>query len=214
MKRLFVMLTFCMGITSLVHGQTWEEWFRQKKTQKKYLLEQIAALKVYIDYARKGYKIASDGLGLIRKIKKGDLNLHAGYFASLNAVNPRIKNYSKVAAAIALQISIVKQLQQSLSGIRTSGQFTADEIGYSEKVIERLLTDCLDSINELYLVITADQLALKDDERIKRIDQLYADMQNKHAFISSFSEEVGVLAMQRKIEGIEVNYSKIINQLP
>lgn len=208
------MLLLCVGTFQFAHAQTFNEWFKQKKTQKKYLLEQIALLKVYIDYARKGYQIVNDGLGVIRKIKKGDFNLHEGYFTSLKSVNPKIKGYGKVAAAIALQVRIIKETAKALIAMRESGQFTADEINYSEKVIERLLTDCLNCINDLYVVITANQLEMKDDERIKHIDRLYADMQNKYSFCATFNEETGVLAMQRQSESIEVKYSKILNHIP
>ena len=49
-------------------AQTWAEWFRQKATQKKYLLQQIAALHVYSGYLSKGYSIAKDGLNTIKSI--------------------------------------------------------------------------------------------------------------------------------------------------
>lgn len=48
MKKLCVIMAL---LTSNVAGQAqtpnWNEWFRQKKTQRKYLIQQIAALKVY-----------------------------------------------------------------------------------------------------------------------------------------------------------------------
>lgn len=215
MKRIVVML-LCVGSFHVAQAQSWNwnEWFKQKKTQKKYLLEQIALLQVYIEKARKGYKIVQDGLGVIRKIKEGDFNLHDEFFASFRSINPQIKKYVKVAAAIALQARVVKETNIALRAMRGSGQFTDEEINYSEKVIERLLTSCLDCINELYVIITVDQFELKDDERIKHIDRLYADMQNKYSFCATFNEEIGVLAMQRQSESIEVNYSKILNHLP
>ena len=44
--------------TNIGHSQKWDEWFKQKKTQKKYLIQQIAALKVYLGYLKEGYDIA------------------------------------------------------------------------------------------------------------------------------------------------------------
>src|SRR3546814_4811730 len=54
----------------------WKEWFRQKKTQKEYLVMQIAALQAYIQVAKRGYEIAKTGLTTIGNIKDGDFNLH------------------------------------------------------------------------------------------------------------------------------------------
>jgi len=214
MKRIIVLLLFWVGTLHVAHAQTWNEWFRQKQTQKKYLLKQIAALKVFIEYARKGAKIANNGLNLIRKIKKGDFNIHDEFFASFKSVNPRIKNYGKVAVTIALQTKIIKEAAKTIPAMRESKQFTPDEVEYCQKVFDRLLTDCLNCVNELYLVITADQLELKDDERIKHINRLYADMQNKHSFCASFNEEIGTLSMQRQSESADIKFSKIINELP
>jgi len=56
-----------------VNAQTWNEWFRQKKTQKKYLVQQIAALKVYLKYLKQGYRIVDKGLSLVGDIKDGNL---------------------------------------------------------------------------------------------------------------------------------------------
>ena len=54
---------------------------------------------------------------------------------------------------------------------------------------------------------------MKDDERLKRIDSIFADMQDKAAFSSSFSEELALLAVQRMRELKEVDISKILNGL-
>ena len=62
-----------------VEAQTFSEWFRQKKTQKKYLLQQIAALQVYIGYAQKGYRIAKEGLTTIGGFTKGEFDLHSDF---------------------------------------------------------------------------------------------------------------------------------------
>lgn len=206
-RLLFILLT----ISSLSHGQTWEEWFQQTKTQKKYLLEQIAALQVYLGYVKKGYDISNKGLSTISKIKKGDFDLHGDFFGSLKSVNPRIRDYAKVADIIAFQLRIMKETKQALQGVRQLNQFTTGEVEYCSTVIGNLLEDCLKSIDELVLLTAADQLEMKDDERIRRIDDLYADMQNKYAFSASFSEEMGLLSVQRMREQHEVNLSKKLN---
>ncbi len=192
-------------------AQTPAEWTQQKKTQKKYLLQQIAALQVYLSYAKKGYDIASKGINTVRDIKSGDLNLHMEFFTSLKNVNPKISRYVKVADIIAYQVRIIKQTKQTIQGIRETKQFTTDELNYCKKVFDNLLQECVKTIDELFMVITPNQLQMKDDERIKRIDKLYLEMQDKYSFCSSFSEEMGVLSVQRLGEQIEINRSKLVN---
>jgi len=46
---------------------------------------------------------------------------------------------------------------------------------------------------------------------MKRIERLYADMQDKYSFTSSFSNEMGILSAQRLSEHVGINMSKKIN---
>lgn len=210
MKRILILLSlFIVSINA--NSQTWEEWTRQKKTKIKRLLEQIAANQVYIEYAKKGYKIATDGLHTIRDIKNGDFRLHLGFVDSLKIVNPKIKNSVKVADIIAAQLRIIKSTSFALRQMRESQQFTTDEVDYCKKVFDNLLEECLKNIDELFFVVTNGQASMNDEERIRRIDKLYLDMQEKSAFTSSFSNEIGTLAIQRLTEQTEINYSKKIN---
>lgn len=207
---------FCVLIfpnCQFLSAQTLEEWTRQEKTKIKYLLQQIAANKVYIDYLEKGYKIASNGLQTIRDIRQGDFNLHFNSIDSLKKVNPKIKNYIKVAEIIALQLRIIEKTRQTIHDVKATNQFTGDELNYCKLVFENLVDECVQNIDELVMVITNDQLSMGDDERLKRINDLYADMQDKYAFTSSFSTEMGILSAQRLSEQTENNLLGKINGL-
>ena len=194
-----------------VSAQTANEWVNQKSTQKKYLLQQIAALQVYINYAKKGYNIVSGGINTIRDIKKGDLNLHNTFFSSLKTINPKISRYAKVADIISYQVRIIKLARQTLQSIKEANQFSVEEIEYCKKVLDALLDDCIQSVTELLEIITPDKLQMTDDERLVRIDKLYGDMQDKFTFCNVMSEDIGLLALQRLSEQIEINRSKLIN---
>ncbi len=198
-------------IISNLHSQTTEEWTQQKKTQKKYLLQQIAALQVYLGYAKKGYNIVTDGINTIRNIKNGDFNLHRDFLNRLKNVNPAIRRYAKVADIIAYQAKIIKQTKATLQQIRETKQFTESELDYCKLVFDNLLGECIKTVEELVLVTTSGELEMKDDERLKRIDGLYADVQDKYSFACSFSEDMGLLAVQRLGEQMEANRSKLIN---
>lgn len=193
-------------------SQNWEEWTRQKKTTIKRLMEQIAANKVYIEHAQKGYKIVTDGLHFIRDIKDGDFRLHLGFFDSLRIVNPKIRNSSKVAAIVALQVQIIQSNKKALEAVQESGQFTNAELDYCRKVFDNLLSECSKDIDELFIVITHGEIAMPDDERLQRIDRIYAKMQDKGSFSSSFGNEMSVLAMQRLADQTAINYSKRLNE--
>lgn len=195
------------------NAQTFDEWFNQQSTQKKYLLQQIAALQVYLGYAKKGYNIVTGGINTIRNIKNGDFNLHRDFFNRLKNVNPAIRRYAKVADIIAYQVKIIKQTKLVLQQIRETKQFTEAELDYCKQVFDTLLDECVKTVEELVLVTISAELEMKDDERLKRIDRIYADIQDKYSFTCFFSEEMGLLAVQRLGEQIEINRSKLINGL-
>jgi hypothetical protein len=211
MKKIILFLVIAALVFSEVNAQTFNELFRQKAAQKKYLLQQIAALQIYISYAKKGYNIVSGGINTIRDIKKGDFNLHNTFFNSLKSINPKISRYAKVADIITYQVRIIKLGKQTLQSIREANQFTHEEVEYCKKVFDSLLDDCVESIDELLAIITPDELAMKDNERLSRIDKLYIDMQDKFTFCNVMSEDIGILALQRMSEQMEINRSKLIN---
>lgn len=198
-------------ISTGTRAQTFAEWFRQSATQKKYLLQQIAALQVYIGYVQKGYSIAKEGLNTISAIKHGEFNLHKDYFNSLKTVNPKIKNYSKVADIIALQVNIIKTYKEAARQIKQSRSFNTTEINYINNVFDRLIDDCAKTIDALIAVTTSGELEMKDDERLKRIDALYSDMQDKYTFVQGFSNEAKLLATSRISEQNNIQRSRALN---
>jgi hypothetical protein len=211
MKRILLLAT--VGLFALLssNAQTADEWLNQKATQKKYLLQQIAALQVYIGYAKKGYNIVNGGITTIKNIKNGDFNLHRDFFNGLKNVNPSIRRYAKVGDIIAYQVKIIKQTKGTLQQIRETKQFTENELDYCKQVFDNLLDECMKTVEELILVTTSGKLEMRDDERLKRIDRLYADVQDKYSFACSFSEDMGLLTVQRLGEQMEINRSILIN---
>ena len=209
MKNILLVLAIVMFHTSF--GQNPQEWTRQKKTQIKYLLQQIAANKVYIEYIEKGYNIAHKGLQTIQEIKKGDFNLSFDFFESQKIVNSKIKNWAKVADIITYQIRIIKAFKETMADIKETGQFSNEELNYCRRVFDNLLNECEKNIDELVSVVTNGNFGMKDDERMNRIDKLYMDMQDKYSFSSGFSEEMGVLSAKRLSDRTEIDFTKRLN---
>lgn len=212
MKSLVILIFFTI-LSVGTKAQTFAEWFRQSATQKKYLLQQIATLQVYIGYVQKGYSIARQGLNTISDIKHGEFNLHRDYFNSLKTVNPKIKNYSKVADIIVLQVNIIKTYKEAAKQLKQSGTFNAGEISYINGVFKRLMDDCAETIDALITVTTSGELEMKDDERLKRIDALYSDMQGKYTFVQGFSNEAKLLAASRIQEQNNIQTIRALNPI-
>jgi hypothetical protein len=210
MKKMLLFLLILVSMAGSLKAQTLAEWFQQKKIQKKYLLQQIAALQIYIGYAQKGYQIAKEGLTTIGGFTRGEFNLHADYFNSLKVVNPEIKHYAKVAEIIGLQIKIVENYNSTYRKLKSTNAFSNDELNYIRSTFSNLLDDCEKTLDELITVTTDGKLEMKDDERIARIDKLYLDMQDKFTFSNSFSNDAKLLAVSRIKEQTEVKTSRAL----
>ena len=210
MKKILLALLVFVSAAGSLKAQTFAEWFQQKKTQKKYLIQQIAALKVYIGYAKKGYKIAKEGLNTIGGFTKGEFNLHTDYLNSLKSVNPEVRRYVKVAEIIALQVKIIQNYNRTYRQLNSSDAFSEDELAYIGRVYSRLLDDCDKTLDELITITTDGKLEMKDDERIERIDKLYLDMQDKFTFSQSFSNDAKSLAASRLNDKSDVQTSRVL----
>lgn len=193
----------------LIAGCTTSHLQAQAK-QTKVLLQQIAALKVYIDYAQQGYSVARKGLKAIGDFKNGEFGLHSSYFTSLKMVNPEVKNCVKVAELIALQVKIMQDYSRTDSKISQSGAFTNEEFDYIERVYDRLIEDCEAILDQVIAVTTDGELEMTDDERLQRIDALYADMVESYKFCKGFGNEALVLAGSRERENREVQNSRAL----
>lgn len=191
MKKLILIL---LGISVFQQG------IQAQAKQRKELLLQIAALQVYIDYAKKGYSAVSRGLNFIGDAKRGEVNLHSDYFASLMQINPKVRNYYKTAEIVSMQFKIMKTYKRTYADLKATDLFHGNELDYIERSFARLLENCSDTLEQLLVITTDSKLELKDDQRIERIDALYKTMLEDYNFCMSFSNEAKLLSLSKTRE--------------
>lgn len=191
MKKLFFIFSMLIIFPLEIQAQA---------NQRKQLLLQIAALQVYIDYAKKGYSAVSKGLNFIGDAKKGEVNLHSDYFTSLLKINPKVKNYYKTAEIISMQFKIMKICKRTSADLKTADLFHGSELDYIQRSFEKLLQNCSNTLEQLLVITTNASLELKDDQRIERIDTLYETMLEDYNFCISFSRDARLLSVSKTAE--------------
>jgi hypothetical protein len=212
MKKIMVIFIVAFGISSVqAQSPNWNEWFKQKKTQRKYLATQIAALQVYLGYLKKGYEIVDKGLNLIGDIKNGTLNLDKEYFNSLKQVSHVIRKSPKVNEILIYQQAIIKVFKELLSFCQNSKQYTNPEIDYVKSVYNGMLTQGDNSVDELTKITTAGEAEMTDDERLLRLDNVHADLQDQYAFTMDFVAGTKLIAFQRAKEKHELESVRKLN---
>jgi len=200
--KISVSVALIMLVTVQVsHAQTFGEFFNQKKTQKRYLLQQIAALQVYIGYAKKGYDIASSGLQSVRDITNGEFNLHSAFINSLKLVSPAIRKNYKVAEIIEYQIRI----SNAFASVKYNELLSIPNQSYVSDVQAQVILDCANDLEELLLIITSGKIKMRDEERLSRLDKLYNSMVEKYAFTMDFVGQVSTLIRQSEQQQLWIN---------
>ncbi|MBW1656180.1 TerB family tellurite resistance protein [Flavobacterium quisquiliarum] len=173
-------------------------------------IEKLSQFKKILSDMKKGYELLSGGYKTVKDMTEGNFSLHKTFLDALMQVSPAVKNYKRVAEIVDYQISIVKESRSGMNQFIKSGNFSGGEINYFEKVYGNLLNQSLRNLDELTMVITADKLRMSDDDRLKAVDDIYEQMQDKLLFVRNFNASFNVLAIQRAKEKNDVDASRAL----
>lgn len=192
MKRVIAFLGLA-GLFLRGRAQTFAEWFEQKKTQIRYLKEQIAALESYEQVVAQGYGIDGQGLLAIGGIKRADLDLHQGYFESLTTVNPVVHADPRVDKIMDLLwfIGDAAGRMQAVAAGRPEMKKIADAL------CGGILEECIKDLALMRMLLANDELQLTDKERLQQLGKihtcvkaLYRISVNAWRDIISFSKKI------------------------
>ena len=176
-------------------------------------VEKLSQLKSILNNMYKGYEVISKGYNTIQDISQGNFKIHQVFLDALMQVSPIVKKYKRIGDILSCQSEIIKEYKGSLSRFKISNLFNTSELKYMENVNKNLFKNSLNNLNELALIITAGQLRMSDDERIKAIDRIYNNITDQLTFLRSFNNENNILVVQRKLELQETSVSKKLNGL-
>lgn len=196
-KKLAIGLCLCLGL--LAFGILPAKAQSDDLTQLILDIEKLTQLKGILTDMKTGYTIIEGGYNEVKQIASGNLNLHATFLNGLMLVSPAVANYGRVADIILKQDYIVTEYQHYYSQFKQSG-FTADELAYLANVYTTLLQQSLSNLDQLTTVLAAGKLRMSDDERLKAIDRIYADTDDKLTFLRDFDQRTAVMAYQRQHE--------------
>ncbi len=196
MKKILVILLFASNIA-----------FGQSQEAKQLLLnvEKLAQLKLMLGHMKTGYQILSKGYNTISDLSKGNFNLHKTFLDGLLQVSPAVRKYKKIAEIIDFQLRIVKEYKAAFNEFKGCKRFTVGEIEYMGKVYGNLFSESLKKLEELAMVITAGELRMSDDERLKAIDKIHEEVFAQYTFLNEFNNSTSLLSVQRDNEQREID---------
>lgn len=194
MKKVVVIFFMILGGTLRLSAQS------EEAQQLLLNVEKLAQLKQILSDLKEGYTIVSTGYNTIKNISQGNFSLHKTFLDGLLEVSPAVKKYRKVGEIINFQISIVREYKNAYKRFSSDGNFSVKEMGYLSNVYANLFNQSVKNLEALTTVVTANRLRMSDDERLKAIDNIYDDMQDKLIFLRHFNNNTTILAIQRARE--------------
>ena len=170
--------------------------------------EKLAQFKKILQSMFDGYKILNKGYTAVKDISQGNFNLHKNFLDALLDVSPAVKRYKRIADIISYQLRMVKEYKSAFAQFKEDDQFTPEELEYIGKVYGGLLKKSLQGLEELFMVMTAGELRMSDDERLQSIDRVYEGIVDRFSFLKEFNNNTAILSLQRKGERAEVEVSR------
>jgi hypothetical protein len=202
---------FLVGIVLLVgSGSIQAQTIPQLLEQIVLDTEKLASLKDILQDMYKAYTIINAGYTDIKNISQGTFNLHKAFLDALLAVSPAVQNYGRVVDIINAEYSIVSEYKSAYSQFSADGHFTIQELDYMNTVYTNLFDQSLSCLNELTMVITANQLRMSDAERLRAIDRVYADITGQLSLLRTFNNNTSIQAIQRAREANDIGTLKSI----
>ena len=195
-KRLFILLLASTGVAITFRVSAQSDELKQLALN----IEKLAQFKQILSDLKKGYEIVSSGYSTIKNISEGNFDLHKTFLNGLMQVSPTVRNYKRVADIINYQIILVKEYKTAFNRFKKDNNFNSQELEYLGRVYDNLFKQSLKNLDDLATVITANKLRMSDDERLKAIDNIFADMQDKVMFLRHFNNNTTILAVQRAKE--------------
>jgi hypothetical protein len=208
-KKIIILLLLSVTATlGKAQSFSFGDLFGQANKQKQYYLQQILAYQAFESELKQGYNVVKYGLSGIRDINTAELNAHNAYYTSLKQPGSSVKNSNQVADILNLQTEINECFAPSFTGL------TADEQTYVGTVKAYLLQDCNADLTELQSLLQSGTLQMTDDERLKRLAKIHANMQDKYEFSRSFTSSIRLLIAQRQQDLNETQTLKSIYETP
>jgi hypothetical protein len=191
---LVALMLFGTAVTNQVKAQS------EDLTQLILDIEKLTQLKGILTDMKTGYDIINGGYNEVKQIASGNFNLHSTFLNGLLVISPAVANYGRVADIVLKQGYIVTEYQRYYGQFKNSGTFNSDEIAYLGNVYTTLLQQSLQNLSQLTDILMAGKLRMNDDERIKAIDHIYTDTDDKLSFLRHFDQQAAIMAAQRQHE--------------
>lgn len=162
--------------------------------------EKLSSMKSTLTEMYQGYEQLKEGFSHIRDIAKANFNLHAVFLNALLAVSPAVRGDPRINVILDREYRIVA----GYGSVDPSWKYA----------YTGLLRRCLQSAEELTIILTANELRMSDAERMQAIGRIDLDTQNQLIGMQQLNDAISVQVAQRQQAARDVNSLKMLYDLP
>jgi len=148
----------------------------------------------------------TDIAGWVRQQK----NLFAEYYQELWQVKNALSTYEQVKAMIFKQAQIISGSKQAYGILGQDKHFSAAEVSHMNAVLSGIVSQSMQNIRSLTMVVTALVTRMNDAGRLRIIDATGADIDRNYRDLAQFSQESYLLSMQRAKDENDVMVTKTL----
>ncbi|AGA80546.1 hypothetical protein Echvi_4362 [Echinicola vietnamensis DSM 17526] len=123
--------------------------------------------------------------------------LYGDYYDGLWKVKSAIAQYQKVRDIARMQGRLVTEYQKAWRHITASGQFSASELRWMEKVYLGILDHSVRNLEQVLGVVSAFNMKMDDGERLALIDRVEKKVRFNLSDLMRFNERNLLIARQR-----------------
>jgi hypothetical protein len=210
MSKLLILLSLVSTLSFRGRAQSITDLLIQLELDK----EKLSSMKNTLKEMYQGYTELKQGYTRIRDIAKSNFNLHAAFLDALLVISPAVQSDPRIPVIINSEYSIVAGYQTANTRWTAAGVFTGQELDYIINIYSAILQRCLQSVEELTMILTADQLRMSDAERMQAIGRIDADTQAQVAMMQELNNTLSIQTAQRLQEAGDINTLKALYDLP
>ena len=209
MTKILFTLTISL-VTNLSQGQSITQLLEQLELD----TEKLASMKATLQQMYNGYATLEKGYTNIRDIAKGNFSLHQAFLDALLVISPSVASDPRITTIINTEYSIVASYHAANARWSANGVFTPQELNYIIDTYSALLDRCLQSIEELTMVITADQLRMSDGQRMQAIGRIDEETKQEAAMLQELDNTLSIQTQQRLAAQGDINTLNSIYGIP
>jgi hypothetical protein len=174
-------------------GQTFSEWWLQKKTRIKYLHKQIQALDESRNLLRSGDEEAERGVDTIEAISNDELSLHQQHLQSLYLVKLPVKDSPGIVASRALVVALGERANEKLEAYVNIIPLTREDKVWLGSSLLDMVRKARYDLEKLEALATDGLFEMKDDERRDAIQEVERAIRERYENGMLFLEQMGEL---------------------